>query len=398
MHNKKVQRLFGSLKIQQVFLSAYPGFSSSGAPQSDVQRKAAHAIMRCKSGKLGCNRSLCPNCGHMETQNNSCHNRSCPNCQAVQKELWVDRRRAAVIDAPYFHVVFTLPHELNPLIFANQKVLYGLFHRCCAETLLELCADKKYLGAQHGIIQVLHTWNQEMRCHVHMHCILSGGGLTPDGRIRRSSGKFFLPVFVLRDKFRGKYLALLDWLYQDGSFSLPGSCAAFREPSGWQAFRDSLYRRDWCPFIKETFNGFGNAIEYLGRYTHKIAISNSRILSVTEMEVTFSARGLKPGDPKRTITIGCCEFIRRFLLHVLPQGFQKIRYYGFLNNRTKSRNLKLIFTLQGHQGFKARFTGMSMAQLVLAVWKKDITRCPVCGSAGMRPAGMRPAGRTYASG
>ena len=252
---------------------------------------------------------------------------------------------------------------------------------------------QKIPGPQPGIIQVLHTWDQEMLYHVHMHCILSGGGLTPDGRIRRSKGKFFLPVFVLRDKFRGKYLALLDRLYKDGSLALPGSCAAFREPSGWQAFRDGLCRRDWCPFIKETFNGFGNAIEYLGRYTHKIAISNSRILSVTETEVAFSARGLKPGDPKRTIAIGCCEFIRRFLLHVLPQGFQKIRYYGFLNNRTKSRNLKLIFTLQGRQGFKARFAGMSMAQLVLAVWEKDITRCPVCGSAGMRPAG-----RTYASG
>ena len=349
--------------------------------------------MRCKSGKLGCNRSLCPNCGHMEVHNNSCRNRSCPNCQAVQKELWVDRRRAEVIDAPYFHVVFTLPHELNPLIYANQKALYGLFHRCCAETLLELCADKKYLGAQPGIIQVLHTWNQEMLYHVHMHCILSGGGLTRDGRIRKSRGSFFLPVFVLRDKFRGKYLALLDRLYKDGSLALPDLCAAFREPSGWQAFRDGLYRRDWCPFIKETFNGFGNAIEYLGRYTHKIAISNSRVLSVTGKEVTFSARGLKPGDPKRTITTGSCEFIRRFLIHVLPQGFQKIRYYGFLNNRTKSRNLKLIFTIQGHQSFKARFTGMSMAQLVLAVWKKDITRCPVCGFAGMRPVG-----RTYASG
>ena len=393
MYDQKVQGFSGSLKIQQVFLSAYPEFSASGAPQSDVQRKAAHAVMRCKSGKLGCNRSLCPNCGHLETHNNSCRSRSCPSCQAVQKEIWVDRRRAEVIDAPYFHVVFTLPHELNPLIYANQKVLYGLFHRCCAETLLELCADKKYLGAQPGIIQVLHTWNQEMLYHVHMHCILSGGGLTPDGRIRRSSGKFFLPVFVLRDKFKGKYLAFLDRLYKDGSLSFPASCGSFRSPSGWQAFRDGLYRRNWCPFIKETFNGFGNAIEYLGRYTHKIAISNSRILSVTETEVTFSARGLNPGDPKRAITIGCCEFIRRFLLHVLPQGFQKVRYYGFLNNRTKSRNLKLIFTLQGHQRFKARFTGMTMAQLVLAVWKKDVTRCPVCGSAGMRPAG-----RTYASG
>lgn len=192
---------------------------------------------------------------------------------------------------------------------------------------------QKIPGPQPGIIQVLHTWDQEMLYHVHMHCILSSG-LAPDGRIRRNSGRFFLPVFVLRGKFKGKYLALLDRLYQDGSLDIPGSCLGLREPSGWQAFRDGLYRRDWCPFIKETFNGFGNAIEYLGRYTHKIAISNSRVLSVTETEVTFSARGLKPGDPRRTITIGCCGFIRRFLLHVLPQGFQKVRYYGFLNNRT----------------------------------------------------------------
>ena len=393
MHNKKVQALFHTLKIQQVFLDSYQDFSASGAAQSDSQRKAAYAILRCKSGKLGYNASRCPNCGHLEIHNNSCRNRNCPSCQAVKKEVWVDRRRAEVIDSPYFHVVFTLPHELNPLLFANQKLLYSLLHKCCAQTLLELSADKKYLGAQPGIIQILHTWNQEMLYHVHMHCIVSGGGLTPDGRIRTCGGKFFLPVFVLRDKFKGKFLALLDALWRDGKVAVPDSVAGLRALPGWQAFRDSLYRRDWCPYIKETFNGFGNAIEYLGRYTHKIAISNSRILSVSKTEVSFLARGRKPRDAKRTVTVGKCEFLRRFLLHVLPDGFQKVRYYGFLNNRSKSRNLKLIFTLQGRQRFRERFAGMSMAELVRAVWKTDITKCPVCGAVGMLPAG-----RTFASG
>lgn len=393
MHSKKVQALFRTLKIQQIFLDSYQDFSASGAAQSDAQRRAAYAIMRCKSGKLGYNTRRCPSCGHMEIHNNSCRNRNCPGCQAVKKEVWVDRRRAEVIDSPYFHVVFTLPHELNPLLFANQKLLYGLLHKCCAQTLLELSADKKHLGAQPGIIQVLHTWNQEMLYHVHMHCIVSGGGLTPDGRIRTSGGKFFIPVFVLRDKFKGKFLALLDALWRDGRIAVPDSAAGLRALPGWQAFKDSLYRRDWCPYIKETFNGFGNAIEYLGRYTHKIAISNSRILSVSETEVSFLARGRKPGDAKRTVTVGKWEFIRRFLLHVLPDGFQKVRYYGFLNNRSKSRNLKLIFALQGRQRFRERFAGMSMAELVMAVWKTDISKCPVCGTVGMLPAG-----RTFASG
>ena len=270
--------------IQQVWRLSYEHYSASGIFQSHVQKKASLDILNCKSGAFGVNASICPDCGHLEVHNNSCRNRNCPNCQAVQKELWVDKRRAEVIDAPYFHVVFTLPHELNPLIYCNQELLYGLLHRCCAQTLLELSNDKKYLGATPGIIQVLHTWNQEMDYHVHMHCIVSGGGLTTDRRIRLSSGHFFIPVFVLRDKFKGKYLALLDRLYKNGSLYFPASCAPLEDPSQWQAFKDSLYGKDWCPYIKETFNGFGNAIEYLGRYTHKIAISNSRILSVTDSQ------------------------------------------------------------------------------------------------------------------
>ena len=378
-------------KIQKIWQDSYDDYCQSGYFQSDEQRKASRAILACKSGRLGVNVSECSECGHMEFHNNSCRNRNCPNCQAVLKEIWVDKRRAEVIDSPYFHVVFTLPHELNSLIYCNQKLLYGLLHRCCAETLLELSADQKYLGAQPGIIQVLHTWNQDLDYHVHMHCIISGGGLTSDRRIRKSSAKFFIPVRVLRDKFKGKYLALLDALHQQKKLVFSASCKALRDPFEWKTFKNHLYKKDWCPYIKETFNGFGNAIEYLGRYTHRIAISNSRILSVTETEVTFSARGKTPGDPKRQITLSHEEFIRRFLMHVLPAGFQKIRYYGFLNNRMKSKNLKLIFRIQGGQRFRQRYAGLSMAELLKAVWNIDLAVCPECGCAAMQQLG-----RSYA--
>ena len=379
------------LKIQQIWKVSYPDYCTSAHFQSEEHKKTSRAILACKSGQLGVNASQCTSCGHMEFHNNSCRDRNCPNCQAVLKEIWVDKRRAEVIDSPYFHVVFTLPHELNPLLCRNQKLLYGLLHQCCAQTLLELSADRKYLGAKPGIIQVLHTWNQELDYHVHMHCIISGGGLTPDHRIRKSSPKFFIPVRVLRDKFKGKYLSLLDVLYRQGKLVFPASCTALQVPCGWKIFKNSLYEKDWCPYIKETFNGFGNALEYLGRYTHRVAISNNRILSVTGNEVTFSARSRKPGGPKRQVTLSHEEFIRRFLMHVLPSGFQKIRYYGFLNNRMKSRNLKMIFRIQGLQRFRQHYAGLSMADLLKAVWNIDLAICPECGCASMQQLG-----RSYA--
>ena len=382
----------GDYKIRRIFEYSYQDYCTQKHFQSDVQRQTAHAILNCKSGRLGVNLSQCTSCGHTEIHNNSCRNRNCPNCQAVLKEIWVDKRRAEVIDTPYFHVVFTLPHELNSLIYCNQKLLYGLLHRCCAETLLELSADKKWLGATPGIIQVLHTWNQQLDYHVHMHCIVSGGGLTKDGKLRKSSGHFFIRTEVLRDKFKGKYMAYLSSLYENGSLAFSSSCEDLRNPYHWKEWKNRLYGMDWCPYIKETFNGFGNAIEYLGRYTHKIAISNSRILSVSEDTVTFSARGKKPDEPKRQITLSHTEFIRRYLMHVLPSGFQKIRYYGFLNNRYKTRNLKRIFKLQGHQRFKARYTGLSMTDLLKTIWNLDIHTCPECGCCSMQHIG-----RTYGS-
>lgn len=376
-------------KIQQIFDFGWDDYASSFQP-SDIQQKAARSIMACKSGSLGCNISQCECCGHLEIHNNSCRNRNCPNCQAVLKEIWIDARKSEVIDTPYFHVVFTVPAELNPLIYANKQLLYSLLHRCSSETLLELSADKKYLGATPGIIQVLHTWGQTLNFHPHIHCIVTGGGLTKDLKLKTSSADFFIPVKVLGAKFRGKFLAYLEACHRQGNLSFSSSCSKLRNSYTWNKFRDSLYKKDWCPYIKETFNGFGNAIEYLGRYTHRIAITNTRIVSVTEKEVSFSTKDYKYGQTV-IVSISPDEFIRRLMMHVLPAGFQKIRYYGFLNNRSKKKNLHIIFRIQGHRKFVSLFTGKSVTDVMKAVWKYDVTLCPCCGKNSMRHIG-----RTYA--
>lgn len=376
-------------KIQQALSMGWPQFCRSFQP-SDVQWKAAHSIMQCKTGTLGCNISICEECGHQETHNNSCRNRNCPVCQAVLKEVWVDARKSEVIDTPYFHVVFTVPSELNPLIYANQKPLYSLLHKCSAETLLELSADSKYLGATPGIIQVLHTWGQALNYHPHIHCIISGGGLTKDLKLRKSGNGFFLPVKALGRKFRGKFMACLQEMFASQKLLFPQACNHLRNSYTWAGFRDSLYNKEWCPYIKETFNGFGNAMEYLGRYTHRIAVTDSRIQSVSESQVSFSAKDYKSGEAV-TITLDNEEFTRRLMMHVLPQGFQKIRYYGFLNNRSKKKNLKIIFRIQGHQQFSSLLTGKSMADILKLVWGYDLRICPSCGCCSMRHAG-----RTFA--
>ena len=374
------------LKIQQVFDNAWKVYAASFSP-SPVQMKAASSIMACKSGKLGCNVSVCADCGHLDFHNNSCRNRNCPNCQALLKELWIDRRKAEVIDAPYFHVVFTIPAQLNPLVYANQALLYSLLHKCSAQTLLELSADRKFLGATPGIIQVLHTWGQELNFHPHIHCIVSGGGLSKDGKLRICGNGFFIPAKVLASKFRGKLLASLDSLYKGGKLSFSPSCSSLADPASWASLKDRLYNTSWCPDIRETFNGFGNAIEYLGRYANRIAITNSRVKSVGGGSVTFLAKDYKNNSALKEVTLSCCEFIRRFMMHVLPPGFQKIRYYGFLNNRSRKKNLAAIFRVQGRQRFGSMLAGLPMDEVNYKVWGCNIHVCTACGCLSMRPLG-----------
>lgn len=341
--------------------------------------KVANAIVRCKSGALGYNVSHCDNCGHVEIHNNSCRNRHCPNCQAIPKELWIDARKSEVVDAPYFHVVFTLPSELNPLIFANQKLLYSLMHSCVSETLLELAADKKYLGAKPGIIQVLHTWGQKLDYHPHIHAIVTGGGLDICNNFRKSSSDFFIPVQVLSKVFRGKFLASLRKYYDTNVVKFSATTKAYRSSYGWNEYIKLLYEKEWIPFIKKTFNGYGNAIEYLGRYTHRIAICNSRILSVSETDVTFQAKDYK-NNTTVTITLDGVEFIRRFLMHVLPKKFQKIRSFGFLCNRTKKRDLKIIRQKTNRTQYISKFQGLDQSGILSVLFGIDIKKCPCCNS------------------
>ncbi len=373
-------------KIQEVFSFGWDEYASSFSP-SEVQEKAAHSILACKTGKLGYSISICEECGYIQLHNNSCRNRHCPNCQAVLNETWVDARRAEVIDGPYFHVVFTIPAELNVLVYANQKLLYDALHRCSAETLLELSADPKYLGAVPGIIQVLHTWGQELNFHPHIHCIISGSGLSADGKLKTCGKHFFLPAKALASRFRGKFLSAVDSLYKNGKLSFSRSCEKLRNSYEWSELKDSLYRKDWCPDIRETFNGFGNAIDYLGRYAHRIAISNARIVEVTDGSVTFTAKDYKNGSVKKLVTFTNKEFIRRFMMHVLPSGFQKIRYYGFLCNRNKKENLDRIFRLQGHRQYQSMLAGLAMDEILMQLWGYDIHICPACGSKSLKHAG-----------
>lgn len=372
-------------KIQQVFDVGWNDYCDSFNP-SVVQAKAARSIMDCHTRKMGFNSMLCTECGHTEIHYNSCRNRNCPVCQTILKEAWIDSRRSEVIDSPYFHLVATVPAELNPLIYANQKLLYALMHNSVSETILKLAADRKYLGATPGIIQLLHTWGQKLNYHPHIHCIVSGNGISPDLKLVRGKKDFFIPVAVMRKVFRGKFLASLQALYASGSLAIPASCAELKNVYSWNEFRDALYKKDWNIFIKETFNGKGNAIEYLGRYTHRVAISNSRIVSVEGGFVTFTAFDYR-SRAKEEVTVSCKEFIRRFMMHVLPAGFQKIRYYGFLGNRVKKASLSVIFRLQGHQSFTRRYLNMSTDDLLLAAWGYDIHVCRACGCHSMQHSG-----------
>jgi hypothetical protein len=288
---------------------------------SPVQMKAFRAVAGCRTSALGAHIDSCDECGFERISYNSCRNRHCPKCQTLVKEQWIEKQNRYLLDTGYFHVVFTLPEGLNPVALQNQKTVYGLFFRAVSETLLELCADAKYPGATPGITAVLHTWGQNLMYHPHIHCVVTGGGLTKDNKWRRSKKKFFLPVRVLSRKFRGKFL---DFLNRAGL-----------------RFDSALHQSEWVVYCKPPFKNASKVIEYLGRYTHRVAISNHRILGLENGRVTFSWRDYRDNNKKKTMTVTVVEFIRRFMLHILPHGFRKIRHYGILAARGKSAKIAL---------------------------------------------------------
>ncbi len=334
-----------------------------------VQHKALRAIKDCRTAALGGHIDHF-DCGHTHISYNSCRNRNCPKCQGLAKERWVMARMEDLLPVPYYHVVFTLPEELNRLVFINNSVIYDLLMKASAETLQQLCASPKYLGVQSGFISVLHTWGQNLMLHPHVHMVVPAGGLTTNGKFLVGSKKFFIPVKVLAKLFRGKFLFYLKKL-KDRFLAVP--------ETDWLDIFHVLYRKDWYVYCKRPFKTPASVLQYLGRYTHRIAISNHRILGMDNGVVSFSYRDYKDDSKKKIMRLPVNEFIRRFLLHVLPSGFRKIRHYGFLSPASKKTKLKLcqkLLRVKPVISMKA----LSTRDLLLKVTGKDFTVCPMCGN------------------
>ena len=359
--------------VQEVFQRGYEEYIERFNP-STIQKKAASDIMKCKTGELGYFNFICLDCGHEERRPRSCRNRHCPSCQSVPREKWIDQRKSEIFDdVPYFHVIMTVPHQLLPVFIRNQKLLYSLLHRCSSDSIIELSRSNNGIGGTPCITQLLHTWGNMMTYHPHIHAIVSGVGLSPDKQLVRCKESFLFPIPMLMRLFRGKFLHHLNELYQSDSLVLPEHLNHL----AWLNLMERLHNIDWAPFIKETFNGNGNAIDYLGRYTHRVAISNSRIKVVTDTHITFAAFNYKTMSAV-DVTLPLVEFIRRFLLHILPKGVQKIRHSGLLNNRFKRRNLNLLAFLLNKKLREAKLKGLSLGDMLLRQWEINISICPVC--------------------
>jgi len=346
--------------------------------------------MRCKTGELGFNASYCEDCGYPVIHTTSCNNRSCPCCQAPLEKKWELARNTELIEGiAYFHVVFTVPHELCALIRSNPKELLSLQFRCVHETLLTLCADPKHLGAKPGIISVLHTWGQRLSFHPHIHVCISGGGLTRAGQFVETGHKgFFLPKDAVASMFRGKYLCYLKKMFADKRLDL-SCCPELADPCRRTAFITSLYQKKWLPFIKETFNGRGNAIRYLARYSFRTAIANSRITEVTDTHVSFRYKDYADGNRQKILTVKGIDFIRMFLQHVLSSGFNRVRFSGYLTNCKKTKNLKLIHRLRNTVYSGNPYTKMETAELIKILYGINICACPECsGKMIQLPRGM----------
>jgi hypothetical protein len=310
------------------------------------QRKVLAAIVRCRTAALGGHRDQCVRCGHQVISYNSCRNRHCPKCQTNVREKWLRARQGELLPVNYFHLVFSVPHALVPLIWQNKKVLFTLLFEASAATLLEVAADAKHLGAQIGFLSVLHTWGQTLQPHPHVHCVVPGGGLSPGHeRWISSRSHFFLPVKVLSRVFRGKFVAGLQRAFRCKQLAFHGECLPLANEKAFVEFLRTLFRQDWVVYAKPPFGGPKHVLQYLARYTHRVAISNHRILMVNDSQVTFRWKDYAHHSKQRTMTLSCEEFLRRFLQHVLPQGFPRIRYFGFLANRQRRELLPLCRNL-----------------------------------------------------
>lgn len=319
----------------------------ASGPVTPARRRVMRALVACRTAQLGGHVEACDACSYQRIAYNSCRNRHCPKCQGSRQAQWLEDRAKDLLPVEYFHVVFTVPEELAAIALQNKRVVYGILFAASAATLRTIAADARHLGAEIGFVSVLHTWSQDLRHHPHVHCVVPGGGLAPDGTWVACRPGFFLPVRVLGAMYRGKFVAALRAAFERGELRFHGALERLRGQSDFAACLDRAMATPWVVYSKPPFGGPVQVLKYLARYTHRVAIGNRRILGVDESGVTFRWRDRNAGDRPRTMQLPGVEFLRRFLLHVLPRGFPRIRHYGLLGNRKRAAKLATCRLLLG---------------------------------------------------
>ncbi len=346
-----------------------------------VQYRAMRAIQACRTEALGGHVERCAACGRLRYSYHSCRNRHCPKCQTLAKERWLAARRAELLPVPYFHVVFTLPHQLNALARGNPRVIYRLLFEAAARTLLEFGENPRWLGGEIGLTMVLHTWGQTLSQHLHVHALVSGGALAPDGHWVRSRSGFLFPVKALSPVFRGKFLAALKRAFDSGALALAGSTAALVDADHRAALFAALRAQPWVVYAKRPFAGPEQVLQYLGRYTHRIALTNNRLVSFDDHTVRFRYQDYAHGNRRKVMTLDAPEFIHRYLAHVLPKGFMRIRHYGLNGNRNKRHKLAQARTaLNAPRPEPLPTAPETLEAFWLRIAHLDIHQCPYCAS------------------
>jgi len=357
-----------------------------------AHKKVMHHIAVCRTAKLGGHVEQCDSCGYQRNAYNSCRDRHCPKCQSLVKEKWLNDRKAELLPCGYFHLVFTLPHELNAIILCNKTVTLAILFAAVSGTLQTFAKDPQWrLEGQLGIISVLHTWSQTLMDHFHLHCLVPAGALSFDKtRWVPARESFLFRVESLAKEFRKRYLQKLEKAFADGKLIFPGNTQIYNCHRRFKKLIQSLFQITWIVYAKRPFAGPQQVLEYLGRYTHRVAISNNRIVSITNDKVTFTYKDRKNNDELTNMTLGAGEFVRRFLLHVLPNGFMKIRYFGFLANTNKKKCVPLLRKLIDPSARLPDKISETVQEMMLRLTGEDITCCPQCQKGKMVKLGKLP--------
>lgn len=356
------------------------------------------AIENCRKPVLGGHINKCDNCGHEVITYNSCRNRHCPKCQTINRLKWVDKLSANLLPVRHFHIVFTIPSELNRLVLVNQKCMYDILFKAASQSLITLARDHRHLGVQTGLIAVLHTWGQNLMDHPHLHTIVPAGGWSEMNQYWKASGrKFFIPVKVISELFKGKFLAMLKQARNEGTLKFEGEIKPLLQQKNFQALIDLLYdkKKKWVVYTNPSLKNSAQIINYLGRYTHRVAISNDRILNIDDESVTFKWKDYKDNANQKIMKLPAQEFIRRFLLHVLPKAFCKIRYYGIYAVRNQQAGLLKCRKVLGQVLAKPKLQGLSWHEALMKITGHNVLLCPVCKKGNMQLNAVIEAGYKF---